>query len=80
MPVPPIQQQPSTGPPIMKPGQMPLPGTGAPQGVPPGPRPPGPAPPQQGGQQPQPKQNRVTSLSKPAGIDPLIILQERENR
>ncbi|XP_065202229.1 ATP-dependent helicase brm-like [Planococcus citri] len=26
------------------------------------------------------KQNRVTSLPKPAGIDPLVVLQERENR
>lgn len=26
------------------------------------------------------KQNRVTTLPKPAGIDPLLILQERENR
>ncbi|XP_045467902.1 ATP-dependent helicase brm isoform X1 [Harmonia axyridis] len=26
------------------------------------------------------KQNRITSIPKPAGLDPLIILQERENR
>lgn len=26
------------------------------------------------------KQSRVTALPKPAGIDPLLILQERENR
>lgn len=38
-------------------------------------RPPGPQVPQ-----PQPKQNRVTSVPKPVGIDPLIILQEREHR
>lgn len=30
--------------------------------------------------QPPTKQNRVTTLPKPVGIDPLIILQERENR
>lgn len=30
--------------------------------------------------QPQPKQNRITSVPKPVGIDPLIILQEREHR
>lgn len=44
--------------------------------LPPGVRPPGP---QQPGA-PQPKQNRVTTLPKPVGIDPLVILQERENR
>ncbi len=32
-----------------------------------------------GSQLPQ-KNTRVTSVSKPAGIDPLLILQERENR
>ncbi|XP_018562327.2 ATP-dependent helicase brm isoform X2 [Anoplophora glabripennis] len=38
------------------------------------------------GHQPQPhhhqstKQNRITTLPKPCGIDPLVILQERENR
>jgi len=26
------------------------------------------------------KQNRVTSVCKPLGLDPLLILQERENR
>ncbi|KAJ8942776.1 hypothetical protein NQ318_002936 [Aromia moschata] len=26
------------------------------------------------------KQNRVTTLSKPCGIDPIVLLQERENR
>ncbi|KAJ8974907.1 hypothetical protein NQ317_009836 [Molorchus minor] len=42
--------------------------------------------PQQGQHQPQPhhhqaiKQNRITALPKPCGVDPLIILQERENR
>jgi len=45
-----------------------------------------PQPPQQQQQQqaqgPQPsvKQNRTTSCPKPVGLDPLIILQERENR
>lgn len=33
----------------------------------------------QGQQLPQ-KQGRVTSVSKPIGIDPILILQERENR
>ncbi|XP_072760971.1 ATP-dependent helicase brm-like isoform X2 [Anoplolepis gracilipes] len=38
--------------------------------------------PQQQQQQPQPgtKTNRVTSVAKPVGLDPLVILQERENR
>ncbi|XP_050537344.1 ATP-dependent helicase brm [Daktulosphaira vitifoliae] len=43
-------------------------------------------PPQQQQQQPAqgtaapPKQNRTTTCPKPVGLDPLIILQERENR
>lgn len=40
--------------------------------------------PQQQQQQQQPqsgaKANRVTSIAKPVGLDPLLILQERENR
>ncbi|XP_043516816.1 ATP-dependent helicase brm-like [Frieseomelitta varia] len=38
--------------------------------------------PQQQQQPPQPgaKTNRVTSVAKPAGLDPLLVLQERENR
>ena len=45
---------------------------------------------QQQGQQQQPgqgqvmnvqnKQNRITPLTKPAGLDPVILLTERENR
>lgn len=43
---------------------------------------------QQGQQQPgqgqamnvQNKQNRITPLTKPAGLDPVILLTERENR
>ena len=34
---------------------------------------------QQPGQTPA-KQNRVTTIPKPVGLDPLTILQERENR
>merc|ERR1712083_1163610 len=47
---------------------------------------PGPQGPQQQGQQvpqqqqPGAKPNRVTPIQKPAGIDPVTILQERENR
>lgn len=58
----------------------------APTGIRPGgPMPGGPGQQQQQQQQQQQpqaptKQNRVTTLPKPVGIDPLIILQERENR
>lgn len=54
---------------IMGPAGAPRPGSQTPQQ-------------QQQQQQPQPgaKTNRVTSLAKPAGLDPLLILQERENR
>ncbi|KAJ9578061.1 hypothetical protein L9F63_025079, partial [Diploptera punctata] len=48
-----------------------------------GPRPLSQGPGQSAAQPPQPppqKQNRVTPIAKPAGLDPLIILQERENR
>lgn len=71
---------PNQGQPPMKPGQpgQPMQGAQAPM-TPQAPRPQGPQP-GQTGPQPQPKQNRVTTLPKPAGIDPLIILQERENR
>lgn len=69
--------------------QPPKPAQQAPTSIAPtGIRPGGPMPPapgqqqQQQQQQPQAptKQNRVTTLPKPVGIDPLIILQERENR
>ena len=53
----------------------PPPGVGGPQGQQPG---------QQGHQQQQQgpgmKTNRITPISKPAGIDPVTLLQERENR
>jgi hypothetical protein len=35
---------------------------------------------QQQQQQQQQKQNRITPVAKPGGLDPVIILQERENR
>ncbi|KAB0802651.1 hypothetical protein PPYR_04837 [Photinus pyralis] len=81
-PGPPNSQAPTTNstpaqqPVGLKPGQQnntpPIP-----QGIRPGATPPA----QQGqGQHPAPKQNRVTSIPKPVGIDPLIVLQERENR
>lgn len=43
------------------------------------------APPVQHHQQQTPhhqptKQNRITSIPKPCGVDPLVLLQERENR
>lgn len=67
-------------------GQPPMPGqqppSGAPQGLPQSsntqgqPRPGAPAPmPHQ-----LQKQNRVTTVAKPMGLDPLVILNERENR
>merc|ERR1739838_751344 len=34
----------------------------------------------QPGQQPPGKANRITPIAKPNGVDPLILLQERENR
>ncbi|XP_049821381.1 ATP-dependent helicase brm-like isoform X2 [Aethina tumida] len=49
---------------------------GGPPGIPGGVRPCGPMQPQQQ----QSSKNRVTSIPKPAGLDPIIILQERENR
>ncbi|XP_039289361.1 ATP-dependent helicase brm isoform X2 [Nilaparvata lugens] len=75
---------PPGGPPMMQGPQQPPPG-----GVPPhhhpqggvapmGPR--GPAPPTPQQQQQMQKQNRVTSVPRPLGLDPLLILQERENR
>lgn len=76
MPVAPIPQPQMPG----KPGQppVPLPGVQAPMQQ--QPRPAGPQQPGPTGQQPQPKQNRITTIPKPVGIDPLVILQERENR
>ncbi|XP_073841834.1 ATP-dependent helicase brm [Musca autumnalis] len=80
-----------TGPPMMGGGQppisSPMPATMAAQGI----RPPGPgvvgmppqgvpkhgAPPPQ---QPMPKPNRITTVAKPQGLDPIVLLQERENR
>ncbi|XP_043475388.1 ATP-dependent helicase brm isoform X2 [Leptopilina heterotoma] len=69
----------------MDPSQGPTSGSQAPGANamgPTGPPRPGSQTPQQQQQQPQPgaKTNRVTSLAKPAGLDPLLILQERENR
>ncbi|KFB41670.1 AGAP010462-PA-like protein [Anopheles sinensis] len=58
----------------MPPNQSPMPGMAMAGG--PGPRPAAPAP----TMQPMSKQNRVTTVAKPAGLDPITILQERENR
>ncbi|XP_075163393.1 ATP-dependent helicase brm [Haematobia irritans] len=79
-----------SGPPMLGGGgqppiSSPMPATMAAQGI----RPPGPAgmPPQgvpkHGApppQQPMPKPNRVTTVAKPQGLDPITLLQERENR
>lgn len=54
------------GPNVIGPAGAPRPGCQTPQQQ---------QPPQQGA-----KTNRVTSVPKPVGLDPLLILQERENR
>ncbi|CAL4066291.1 unnamed protein product, partial [Meganyctiphanes norvegica] len=66
----PSQQPPTQGSPAPTPGTTPRPP------VPPGQQVPGP----QAAQQPPGKANRITPLAKPNGVDPLILLQERENR
>ncbi|XP_076676450.1 ATP-dependent helicase brm isoform X3 [Andrena cerasifolii] len=74
-PIDPSQGTPATavpqipGPNVIGPAVPPRPGCQTPQQ-------------QQQQQPPQPgaKTNRVTSVAKPAGLDPLLILQERENR
>ncbi|KAF5276830.1 hypothetical protein FQA39_LY06382 [Lamprigera yunnana] len=71
----PTTSAPSQQPVGIKPGQPP----GQPPVLPQGIRP-GTTPAVQGQPHPTQKQNRVTSIPKPVGIDPLIILQERENR
>ncbi|XP_063906317.1 ATP-dependent helicase brm isoform X2 [Zophobas morio] len=91
---PPGPPGPQSGPPPGPPGPVPpqvqiqgvKPGPpGGPQQIPSGVRPGAPGQQPQGGQQPQQqqtstKQNRITTVPKPAGIDPVVILQERENR
>ncbi|XP_002135618.2 ATP-dependent helicase brm isoform X2 [Drosophila pseudoobscura] len=65
------QQQPQqrSAPPGMPPGaQVPQPGGPPRPGAPPGQH------------QPMPKPNRVTTVAKPVGLDPITLLQERENR
>ena len=57
--------------------QLPGPNAVGPTG---GPRPGAQTPQQQQPPQPGTKTNRVTSVAKPVGLDPLLILQERENR
>ncbi|XP_067642426.1 ATP-dependent helicase brm [Eurosta solidaginis] len=88
--------KPNAGPPIMAGGQppisSPMPATvaqgvrpgmpGGPQGLPPQ-APPGMQVPKPGApppQQPMPKPNRITTVAKPVGLDPITLLQERENR
>lgn len=82
--------QPGYGPPgsspMGPPNAQPVPGNAGSPRPPPGAQPggqPGQQPPQPG-QQPQQaggmKANRITPVSKPAGIDPVTLLQERENR
>nr|AML25530.1 ATP-dependent chromatin remodeler brahma [Euschistus heros] len=74
--------QPPTASPMT--GQMAPPTGPAPvRPPPPGVSPTPPRPPQQvpgAPGAPQPKQNRVTTMPRPHGLDPILILQERENR
>lgn len=88
-PIPPQQGAPSPRPPTGPPPPNSPAGSMIPPGGPQGPmqgtpavRPPGPAAQQQLATQAQTqqKQNRVTSVPRPLGLDPLLILQERENR
>ncbi|VEN45337.1 unnamed protein product [Callosobruchus maculatus] len=85
----PMPQQPQGPPPGMRQHhpqqhpQMPPMGHGGGGHHPPPPHHHHPPPPQQQQQQhhhPTSKQNRITSIPKPAGVDPLVLLQERENR
>ncbi|CAH1967331.1 unnamed protein product [Acanthoscelides obtectus] len=85
----PMPQQPHQGPPpVMRQHhpqphpQVPPMGHGGGVHHPPPPHHHHPPPPQQQQQHHHPtsKQNRITSLPKPAGVDPLVLLQERENR
>ncbi|XP_050353903.1 ATP-dependent helicase brm isoform X2 [Nymphalis io] len=69
-------------PPLVNPpmgGAPPLRGPAPPRGPGPG-APTGPPTQQPGVPTPGAKQNRITSIPKPVGIDPLQILNERENR
>ncbi|XP_076397622.1 ATP-dependent helicase brm isoform X4 [Megachile rotundata] len=61
-----VQGLPISGPNVIGSAVPPRPGCQTPQ--------------QQQPPQPGAKTNRVTSVAKPAGLDPLLILQERENR
>ncbi|PSN30883.1 ATP-dependent helicase brm [Blattella germanica] len=74
-----INQQQPMGPAAMPNMPMPVNQNNMPPMVPTN-RPPAPPVQQPCPPQPQQKQNRVTSVSKPIGLDPLLILQERENR
>lgn len=84
----PLQQMPPRGPPCGPGGPQSNAGLMVPSGVRPTGMQPQQMPPNQAAsaataqaqQQQQQKQNRVTSLPRPLGLDPLLILQERENR
>ncbi|CAK1548229.1 unnamed protein product [Leptosia nina] len=70
-PTPPLVNPPIGGAPAVRPGGPVRPA---------GPTAPGGQPAQPGAPTPVAKQNRVTSIPKPVGIDPLLVLNERENR
>uniref|UniRef100_A0A6B2EAH9 Putative chromodomain-helicase dna-binding protein n=1 Tax=Phlebotomus kandelakii TaxID=1109342 RepID=A0A6B2EAH9_9DIPT len=73
----PTGQPPQQAPPQQQPHMQQQPARPNSQGPAQAPRPgtQAPAPPQ-----PMQKQNRITTVSKPIGLDPITILQERENR
>ena len=72
-PMPPSGQPPQASMPPIQPGQPP-------QRMPQPPQPPAQPMTLQAAMQMQQKQNRLAPVEKPQGIDPIEILQERENR
>lgn len=76
---PPTQQQDSMK--AATPGNMPQSGPPGSAMIPrPNSQPQSPRPGAPGGQQMQQSKNRVTTIAKPMGLDPIMILSERENR
>lgn len=78
-------KQPPPGPNLLNQSQMPrMPGAPGGQQVIPAGKPGQPGvgqpPQQQQPNQPIPKPNRITAVAKPVGLDPITLLQERENR
>ncbi|XP_052848802.1 ATP-dependent helicase brm isoform X2 [Drosophila gunungcola] len=81
----PLSMGPAGGQPLIPPSPMQPQVRGALPGMPPGsqvPQPGGGGPPRQvpPAGMPMPKPNRITTVAKPVGLDPITLLQERENR